>query len=138
MTNSQSQLKSVTANTSFSAVRVYDEGMARNALIDQDGQLVGLVDRDTPFFIDGSFSQACVKAKGALNKGANYIGYPCSPFGSMYYVQDKVLEPVTEFSDIPKVREAEELANDAIALLHQIRARKGSTIPSLPNEKVIN
>lgn len=133
-----SELKSVTDITSFSAVRVFDKGMERYALIDQDGQIVGLVERDAPYFIEGSFSDACIAAERGLRSGACYRGYSCFPFGQLHYVLDKALEPITDLSDIPEVREAQDLANEAISLALKLKGRKSNDKLFLPNEKNIN
>jgi hypothetical protein len=132
------ELKSVTDSTSFSAVRVLDQGIEKYALIDQDSEIVGLVERDTPYYISGGFSEALVAAKRGLRSGACHRGYPCSPFGQLHYVLDKVLEPITDLSNIPEVRKAQDLANEAIALSMEIKARKSSDLPLLPNEKIVN
>lgn len=133
-----SELKSVTDATTFKAVRVFDEGSERHALIDQDGQLVGLVGREAPYFINDTFCKACETAKQGLRLGASYKGYSCSPFGDHHFVLDRTLEPVTEFSDIPEVRKMEELANDALALSNRLKQRRETDTRHLPNEKIIN
>ncbi|MGR5558390.1 hypothetical protein ACQKQC_19130 [Vibrio fortis] len=132
------ELKSVTSITSFSAVRVFVSANEKHALLDQDGHLVGLIERDCPYYPHGSFSDACIAAKRSLKMGATYKAYPCTPFGQFHYTLDKKLEPVTSFSDIPEVKSCEEIYNDALALLNRIKSNQKTSSQLLPNEKLVN
>ncbi|ELP6118919.1 hypothetical protein QTV43_000032 [Vibrio vulnificus] len=132
------ELKSVTSITSFRAARVLESGTEKHALLDQDGHLVGLIERDYPYYIQGSFSDACTAAKRGLRMGASYKAFPCTPFGQFHYVLHKKMEPITTFSDIPKVKNCEEIYNDALTLLNQIRSNLNTSSQLLPNEKLVN
>lgn len=85
MSNQFADLKAVVSATAFKAICVFDNGSERYALLDQDQQIVGLIERDAPYYIE-SMSQASTAAKRGLRTGATYKGYNCAPFGRYHYI----------------------------------------------------
>lgn len=85
MSVSFAELKAVVSATAFKPICVFDHGSERYALMDQDQQIVGLVERDAPYYIE-SLSEATTAAKRGLHSGPTYKGYNCAPFGLNHYI----------------------------------------------------
>lgn len=80
-------LKAVTAITSFKVVILQTGTNRKDALLDQDGDIVGLISSEKPFL----FNSARYVSK-PLNQGATYKGYPARHLMNNIYVLDNEQE----------------------------------------------
>ncbi|OEE38280.1 hypothetical protein A1QO_02565 [Vibrio genomosp. F10 str. ZF-129] len=113
MKSYHSELKSVTKATVLTAVNILAEGKRAWGIADQDGQLIGLYENQSPFFIEQS-SVAFKKAGGNLHIGAVYRAYTATKFGNqyapLYVLSDEKEESISETDSLdPIIAQMEEL-----------------------------
>lgn len=120
-----STLKSVTPNTKLIVVTLYSDGERKLALMDQDGDIVGLTTTDRPYFPPGSFESAA-KAANSLKPNAPYKGYPARKFGQYDYTLETASE--LEFSDHDNraIKDAEDLFRQSLDLYRRITGKESS------------
>ncbi len=123
-------LKAVTVATHLKAVVLYVNGERHNALMDQDGDVIGLIHSEWPYLIMGTESEAHKAAKKGLHANAPYKGYAVTPMGYHCYMlnsqesrnvdhDDPVIASMQEI-----VRQAEELASRGCAIVVRIPHQK--------------
>ncbi len=106
----KSQLKSVTTFTSFRAVVLVDNGERLNAMVDQDGDIIGLISSDKPYVVQ----DAHAAASRGIKLAAPYKAYAATNFAGCYYL----LESKTEnYDDDPAIRDMQIIRDSAKEML---------------------
>jgi len=117
MENILCSLKSVTSKTVLKAAVLYEKGKNSNVLVDQDGDIVGLIQQDQPYIILGTKLDAINASQKGLREGASYKGYKATHFHADIYSlnltcsQDILDKPVNQMSCNELASYASHLAN---------------------------
>lgn len=126
MSTSFYKTKSVTPQTTFDIVKLASAGKVDRVFRDNEGDIVGLVNRETPFIPIGLDHEIYDLMKKSLRIGANYKAYPASKFDHELYVLD-VANEITDiesndaFDDYSK--KARDLSIEANDLYKQITGK---------------
>lgn len=126
--------KNAKANTTFHPCTIYIDGNLKYGLLDEDGELVGLNNRDTPYCLDTA-SEIHTAAKRGIRTNAPYNGFSVTKGfnGAFFLVEASDVCPESHQRDQDFIKRSQDLIQQTTELLTRITGRnqdhlRGTTI----------